>query len=243
MIKEEQIEITLTSNIIEWYIEKGYEVPSKVRVKMEVSSNDLPPSSGSYITRVCDGCGEEHLMKRVKYTPICRKCNSGKMSKARADESLTTCPDCGCKISYKAKRCKNCFGKSNSGENNPMYGKKLEDTHPLVVKNKAVSENPELHHNYKEGKFIDGRSSSKFKVWSDKVKEKFDNKCDCCGYSMVIALKAHHLYSYEANKGIALDVENGVALCGNCHEEFHKENGWGDNTPEQYYKFKEAYNG
>ena len=243
MIKRELVEIVLTSNMVEYYLDKGYTLPDKVRTKIQVWSTDLPEKSSANITRICDKCGEEHTMKRAKYIPICRKCNSGEMSKARIDKTLTMCPDCGCKISYKAKRCKYCFGKANSGENNPMYGKKLKDTHPLVIRNKSISENPELHHNYKEGKFVDGRNSSKFKVWSDKVKERFDYKCDCCGYNRVIALKAHHLYSYEANKDIALDVENGVALCGNCHEEFHKENGWGDNTPEQYYKFKEAYNG
>lgn len=243
MIKRELVEVVLTSNMIEYYTNKGYSLPIKVRTNIQVWSTDLPEKSGAIITRVCDKCGEEHTMKRAKYTPICRKCNSGSMSKARADEALTTCPDCGCKISYKAKRCKDCFGKANSGENNPMYGKKLDLNHPIVIRNKTISENPELHHNYKDGKCIDGRSSNKFRIWSELVKEAYNNKCDCCNYDRKVALKAHHLYAYEANKDIALYIENGVALCGNCHEEFHKENGWGDNTPEQYYKFKEAYNG
>lgn len=243
MIKRELIEIVLTSNIKDYYKDKGYELPTKVRTKIQVWSTDLPEKSGAIIVRICDCCGEEHKMKRVKYTPICRKCNSGSMSKARADESLTTCPDCGCKISYKSTRCKDCFGKSNSGENNQMYGKKLDPSHPIVIRNKAISENPALHHNYKDGSCIDGRSSNKFRVWSELVKDTYGSKCDCCGYDRKIALKAHHLYAYEANKDLALDVSNGVALCANCHEEFHKQYGWGENTPEQYTKFKEAYNG
>ena len=243
MIKRELVEIVLTSNVKEYYISNGYELPVKVRTKIQVWSTDLPEKSGAIITRICDKCGEEHSMKRVKYTAICRKCNSGAMSKDRADKSLTTCPDCGCKISYKATRCKDCFGKSNSGENNPMFGKKLDKDHPLVIRNKVISDNPELHHNYREGKFIDGRSSNKFKVWSESIKSKYNNICDCCGYTRIIALKAHHLYSYEANKDLSLEIDNGVALCANCHEEFHKQFGWGDNTPEQYIKFKEAYNG
>ena len=243
MIKKELIEITITSNVIEHYKKLGYDIPLKIRSKMMVWSTDLPPSSSSDIVRICDNCGEEHTMKRVKYTPICRKCNSSKMSKERRDESLTTCLDCGCKISYKAERCKDCFGKANSGENNPMYGKKLDSNHPIVIRNKAISENPELHHNYKDGSCIDGRSSNKFRVWSESVKDAYGNKCDCCDYDRKVALKAHHLYAYEANKDLALDIKNGVALCSNCHEEFHKQYGWGENTPEQYIKFKEAYNG
>ena len=210
---------------------------------MFVSSNDLPPSSGCYITRICDECEEEHFMKRVKYTPICRKCNSGKMSKDRKDESLTTCPDCGCKISYSSVRCKDCAGKANSGENNPMYGRKLPEDHPLVLRNRAISEDPTLHHNYKDGASIDARSGNKFQLWAKAIKELYGNRCDCCGYDRIVALKAHHLYSYEKYATQGLDLDNGVALCANCHEEFHKTYGYGDNTKEQYIEFRKDYNG
>lgn len=119
MIKRELIEVVLTSNVKDYYISKGYELPTKIRTKIQVWSTDLPEKSGATIVRICD----------------------------------------------------------------------------------------------------------------------------CCGYSRKVALKAHHLYAYEAHKDLALDIENGVALCSNCHEEFHKQYGWGENTPEQYVKFKEAYNG
>lgn len=243
MIKKELIEIVLTTNARKHYESLGYNLPEKSKCSIKAWSTDLPQSSKFKITRVCDSCGEEHIMSRSKYVPICRRCNSGKMSKDRKDESLTACIDCGRKISYTGTRCKGCFAKHNSGENNPMFGRKLDESHPLLIKNRMISENPTLHHNYKNGSFIDGRASNKFKVWSEQVKEVFNNTCDCCGYNRQVALKAHHLYSYEANKDIALTVDNGVALCANCHEEFHKEYGYGDNTEEQYIEFKGAYNG
>lgn len=243
MIKKELIEIVLTTNARKHYEALGYDLPEESKCSIQVWSTDLPKSSKSKITRVCDSCMGEHIMSMVKYTPICRKCNSAKMSKDRKDERLTTCIDCGCKISYKGTRCKSCFAKYNSGENNHMFGKKLDDNHPIVIRNKLISEDPTLHPNYKDGNSLDSRNSNKFKEWSEEVKNKYDNTCDCCGYNRRIALKAHHLYSYEANKDIALDVENGVALCANCHEEFHKQYGYGNNTKEQYIIFKEVYNG
>lgn len=243
MIKKELIEIVLTTNVRKHYESLCYELPEKSKCNIQVWSTDLPKSSKFKITRVCDSCGEEHTMSRIKYTPICRKCNSAKMSKDRADESLTTCVDCGCKVSYSGTRCKSCFAKHNSGENNPMFGKKLSENHPIVIRNKMISENPELHHNYKDGNSLDSRNSNKFREWSEEVKNRYNNKCDCCSYNRVVALKAHHIYSYEANRDIALNVDNGVALCANCHEEFHKKYGYGNNTEEQYKEFKGGYNG
>lgn len=241
MIKDEMITVIAGNSITKaYYRSLGYEVPNDRKEPIQVKSIDVAKSSKVYITRIC---GDEHLMKRVKYTPICRKCNSGSMSKDRADESLTTCPDCGCKISYKGKRCKYCSGKANSGENNPMYGKKLAEDHPLMLRNKAITNDPTLHHNYKDGAFIDAREGNKFQLWAKSIKELYNNRCDCCGYDREIALKAHHLYAYEKNANKGLDLDNGVALCANCHEEFHKEYGYGDNTPEQYNTFKGGYNG
>lgn len=243
MIKKELIEITLTANTLEHYKNLGYELPTKTRTKLTVWSIDLPPSSSVYIVRTCDDCGEEHSMKRSKYVPVCRKCNSPKMAKDRKDESLTICPDCGTKISYRAKRCKECFGKAHSGDSNSMYGKKLPEGHPIVLRNRMISNDPTLHHNYKDVSSLDGRNSNAFKIWSEQVKEAYSNTCDCCSYSRVVALKAHHLYAYEANRNIALELDNGVALCANCHEEFHKMYGYGNNTKEQYLEYKETYNG
>lgn len=47
------------------------------------------------------------------------------------------------------------------------------------------------------------------KLWSKKVKEKFDNKCAICGKG---SPHAHHIFS-RGYKSTRWDVENGVALC------------------------------
>jgi ribosomal protein L40E len=191
--------------------------------------------------RVCIECNNTDILVRKPRSNTCKPCSNKLKGALQKDLTKTTCPKCNSSKSYRATVCKECI--DQSGENNPMYGKKLADNHPLVLKNKAISEDATLHHNYKHGEYIDNRNSNAFTNWAKEVREVFNNTCDCCGYSRKIALKAHHLYSYEKNKDIALEVENGVSLCANCHEEFHKEYGYGDNTKEQYITFKGVYNG
>jgi hypothetical protein len=236
MIKEELVEITVTSNIKDYYIGLGYEVPDKMRTKMLVKSTDLPPSSGMTITRICDDCGEEHSMKRSKYTPICRKCNAPKLSKARKDPSKTTCPKCGGSKSYAAKVCQSCL--DMSGENNPMFGKPNPS---LTKRNAEVAKDPTKHPNWKGG--AGGRTGKQI-GWAKAVKEAANNICDCCGYSRGFALEAHHFQLSEGkfwSKQSDYELENGVSLCSNCHKEFHKTYGYGDNTKKQYLEFKEGY--
>lgn len=195
----------------------------------------------SEFKRICIECNKIDMLARPPRSDTCKPCANKIKGESQKDTTKTTCPKCNCKKSYKAIVCTKC--KDQSGEKNHMYGKKLCDTHPLVLRNKAISDDPTLHPLYKDGSSIDAREGNKFQLWAKSIKELYDNKCDCCGYDREVALKAHHLYAYEkyANKGLELD--NGVALCGNCHEEFHKFYGYGDNTKEQYIIFKGVYNG
>lgn len=195
----------------------------------------------SRFERVCIHCNTKDYLAKKPTTDTCKPCSNKLKGEQQKDKSKTTCPKCNGIKSYKATVCRGC--KDQSGENNPMYGKKLDESHPLFKHNQAISLDPTRHHNYKDGEYVDSRNSKAFTKWSNDVKEIFNNKCDACGYDRKIALKAHHLHGYEKNKDLALDVDNGVALCGNCHEEFHKIYGYGDNTKEQYITFKGAYNG
>lgn len=81
--------------------------------------------------------------------------------------------------------------------------------------------------------------SDKFKYH---VKSKANHTCDCCGYKGYKhdgVMKAHHLNGWNwYDKDKRDDVSNGVCLCMFCHDEFHNVYGNGDNTKEQYIKFK-----
>lgn len=68
-ILQDKIEITLTSNIIKYYENLGYEIPrrrdlrGRLKVpegtKIIVNINDLPKGSGVYVYMGCDICGKE----------------------------------------------------------------------------------------------------------------------------------------------------------------------------------------
>ena len=122
-----------------------------------------------------------------------------------------------------------------------MFGVILPENHPLRERNKQIAENPELHHNWKGGK--GGRTGKQIK-WARDVKESYKHICDCCGYIRIFALEAHHYELSEAKYWKnSYDISNGVSLCSNCHKEFHKIYGYGNNTKQQYIKFKENYHG
>ncbi|MDG1859741.1 MAG: HNH endonuclease signature motif containing protein [Emcibacteraceae bacterium] len=213
------------------YTDLGYDVSERV---IQACATHLPPSSAMVITRVCDECNEHHEMKRSKYNPVCRKCVAPKINKARKDVSKTTCI-CGAPKSYRAKTCQVCV--DITGENNPAFGKPNKR---IQEQNERVRQDPTLAPNWRGG-IAKGRSG-RSQHWATQVKDGANNVCDCCGYSRKIALEAHHLVSHDVstNEG-RFDINNGVALCCNCHKEFHKKYGYGSNTCEQYSEFKENY--
>lgn len=96
--------------------------------------------------------------------------------------------------------------------------------------------------------YIDGRSSNRgkernypeYRKWLKVIKED-QIYCDCCGvpFSEDFGKRAHHLNSWNAFPDERCDPSNGVCICELCHENFHSQYGWGGNTKEQYYQFKE----
>jgi hypothetical protein len=50
-----------------------------------------------------------------------------------------------------------------------------------------------------------------------------DKKCIKCG--AIEDLHAHHVNSYKDHEELRYDVNNGTTYCGDCHREWHKENG------------------
>jgi hypothetical protein len=77
--------------------------------------------------------------------------------------------------------------------------------------------------------------------WSKQVKELADYTCDCCGVRGGVTLHSHHLESWNSNEELRFELTNGVCLCKDCHWDFHRTYGVGNNTKVQYLKFKENY--
>lgn len=118
----------------------------------------------------------------------------------------------------RGRGCPKCAVLSRSGKNHFRYNSKLTD----------------------EDRKNNGRHSSEYKKWRDKVFHNFEYKCDCCGVKGG-ELNAHHLNSWNTHVEERYNVGNGVLLCVKCHIKFHSIYGFGFNTKEQYYNFKNNY--
>lgn len=118
--------------------------------------------------------------------------------------------------------------KSKQGKNNPMYGVIGED-HP--------NWNPNLTQDDREDK----RNDVKHTKWSRDTKERDNYTCQVCYDDKGGNLISHHLESYNSNVKLRYDIDNGVTLCEECHINFHKEYGFGNNTRLQYREWRDTH--
>lgn len=63
--------------------------------------------------------------------------------------------------------------------------------------------------------------------------------CQLCGFysKWGKGLNVHHLNGYNWDKENRHNPDNGITLCKECHKEFHKAYGYGNNTKEQFDEF------
>lgn len=101
---------------------------------------------------------------------------------------------------------------------------------------KRGEENP----NYKKDKpqymRIKKRVYKEYVDWRLGVFIRDDKKCVCCGSK--ISINAHHLYNYSDYPELRHNTDNGVTMCKECHDLFHKIYTRFNNTPEQFEEFK-----
>ena len=100
------------------------------------------------------------------------------------------------------------------------------------------------HHNWNPDLTAEERTKKRRKLqrinWRKNIFKRDNYTCQICGDDTGGNLVAHHIYSYmDYPKKRAL-LENGITLCENCHKEFHKKYGYGENTKKQFEKFKKA---
>lgn len=77
------------------------------------------------------------------------------------------------------------------------------------------------------------RKSYAFKQWVKAIYKRDGYVCQKCG-QVGGKLNAHHLNGYNWDIENRLNINNGVALCENCHDNFHNMYGRGNNTKEQF---------
>lgn len=101
-----------------------------------------------------------------------------------------------------------------SGENHPRYNEKLTDEEREI-----------------------GRKHPEYRIWRESVYKECSYIFQCCGDNRGGNLVAHHLNGWHWCKDERFTDYNGVALCKSCHEKFHNDYGYENNTREQFEEF------
>ena len=64
------------------------------------------------------------------------------------------------------------------------------------------------------------KSSKIMEAWTEAVKVRADYRCEYCGRSKPYVLNAHHIFG-RRHSTVKYDLDNGICLCYNCHNEAH----------------------
>jgi hypothetical protein len=110
--------------------------------------------------------------------------------------------------------CNKCYYLSKFGESNPSWNHNLTPEERLFKRQKV--ENRE---------------------WILSVFKRDKFTCQCCGDNKGHNLNAHHLEGFHWCIDLRYDLNNGVTLCENCHNSFHRRFWTRWNTSEQFYQF------
>jgi len=143
------------------------------------------------------------------------------------------CKKCGKQLSnYGIFLCKKCYNESKKGIPRTQKVKdKISRTHKERWK----------MHKYKTLLNERMRRGKDFAKWRKKVFERDNYICQKCKKRSKkgerIELHPHHILNFSNHEDLRFIVDNGVTLCVECHQEFHKRYGWINNNEWQMKEF------
>jgi len=114
------------------------------------------------------------------------------------------------------KRCIKCASEKKLGKNNHNYNPNLTD--------EEREDNKDRHSDYK------------YIRWIKHIYIKDDYTCQKC-LIRGGRLNSHHIKSWRSCKKLRLNKNNGITFCEDCHKEFHKKYGYGNNNKQQLDKY------
>lgn len=65
------------------------------------------------------------------------------------------------------------------------------------------------------------RNATVTPAWKNKIKNRDENKCQCCGKTFLQHLEVHHVMPISKYNKLGADDGNGIALCQKCHQKYH----------------------
>ena len=192
------------------------------------------------ILKICEVCGKEYKVKLSKKdSKFCSyKCYGEWNSENRVGENHPNWKEkipkiCEfCSKEYEVKPCRKDSSKFCSNE---CQGKWNSEN--LIGEN-SVAWNPDIIDEERGRKYLE------YNKWRETVKKRDNYMCQFCG--LPIELNAHHIESYNNNPELGTTLSNGITMCNECHNNFHHQYGYGNNTKQQLIEFiknkEENYN-
>lgn len=124
------------------------------------------------------------------------------------------------KSNYWAKAEKNCNWKGGPPHcidcNKLLANRKAKRCHPCSAKNNRGPLHYKWKGNQTEVQIV--RSSAEYKKWHREVLKRDFYRCRSCG-AKPKKLEVHHIVPFKESKELRMEVQNGITLCHDCHNE------------------------